>query len=144
MASLPRLVAIYGAAAGTLGADFYDDVRASDGAPGRFRAFPVELPNDDRTDSLARWAVGSLYAAEPDFTTALSKVGGGTQRIIANATRETIATAAIQDPSADGWVRETDGAGCQFCTDRSGISITSEVIFQTHDDCGCVAVPAFS
>ncbi len=41
MASLPRLVAIYGAAAGALGADFYDDVRASDGASGRFRAFPV-------------------------------------------------------------------------------------------------------
>lgn len=142
MDTLPRLVAIYGSAAATLGADWYDEVRDAHGAPGRFLAIPADLPDRGRTDALARWGISPLFSATPSMPTALTKVAGGLQRIIADADRTTITTSSVQDRAASGWTRT--GAGrCNFCSERVGLRITSDVIFESHDDCGCMAVPAF-
>src|SRR5688500_10314860 len=64
--ALPRFVEIYGAAAATLAADWYDDLREAAEVKGRFRAIPAELPDRGRTDALAGWAAGPMFSAEPD------------------------------------------------------------------------------
>lgn len=142
---LPRLVGIYGSAAATLGADWYDDLRDASGARGSFRAIPAELPDRGRTDSLARWAVSPLFSAEPDFTTALSKVVGGTQRIIANADRFTVMSSSVADRGARGWQRAGTG-NCDFCRmliGRGAVYTEATADFDSHDRCGCIGVPAF-
>jgi len=60
------LVAIYGSAAATLGADWYDEMRAAAAVKGRFRAIPAELPDQGRTDALARRGVSPLFSADFD------------------------------------------------------------------------------
>lgn len=144
---LPRLVQVYGTAAATLAADWYDDVRAEDRIPGRFRAAPIALPDDLGTDQLARWGVGPLFASEPDWDAARSLVTGGVQRRIADADRETVTTSSYADPAADGWQRVSSG-GCAFCqmvaSNGTVFTQASDADFASHDNCSCVAVAAFS
>lgn len=143
--TLPRFVNIYGSAAATLGADWYDDLRDDSDARGRFRAIPADLPDAGRTEALARWGVTPLYAAEPDFATTLAKVAGGLQRIIANADRQSVMRSSVADRSARGWARV--GAGeCEFCQmliGRGAVYSEATADFDSHDHCGCFAVPEF-
>lgn len=143
--TLPRMMSIYGSAAATLGADWYDDLRVTKGAGGRFQAIPAELPDTGRTDALARWSVGPLFTAEPDKVTALAKLTGGFQRIIFNADRDTVIGSSIQDSAARGWQRE--GAGecdlCKLLLGRGAVYTEATADFETHDNCKCVGVPAF-
>jgi hypothetical protein len=143
--TLPRFVTIYGSAAATLGADWYDDLRDASDARGRFSAIPADLPDRGRTDALARWGVTPLYAAEPDFATTLTKVTGGIQRIIANADRQSVMASSTADRSARGWARAGSGE-CEFCQmliDRGAVYSEATADFESHDHCGCLAVPAF-
>ena len=142
---LPRLVAIYGSAAATLGADWYDELRDAATVKGRFRAIPADLPGDDRTDALARWAVSPLFKAEPDFDSALTLVSGGLQRIIADADRGSITGSSLADPHAAGWQR-LGGGGCAFCAmlvERGAVYSEATADFASHDHCRCTAVPIF-
>ena len=144
--TLPRLVAIYGTAAATLGADYYDDMRDAAGAAGRFRAIPAALIADaGRFDALARWAVSPLYSATPDAGAALWNVTGGVQRLIADADRETVIGSLRQDPQGRGWSRLTN-PGCDFCDEiagRGAVYSAETADFSSHDHCHCVAVPEY-
>jgi hypothetical protein len=143
---LPRLVALYGSASATLAADFYDDLRDQAEVKGRFRAIPAELPDEDRTDALARWGVSPLFRAEPDFESALTLVSGGLQRIIANADRHTITGSSVADPRARGWRRVGSGSSCDFCQmllGRDAVYSEATADFEAHDHCNCGAEPAF-
>lgn len=143
--TLPRMMSIYGSASATLAADWYDDLRDEAGARGRFTAIPAELPNDGRTDALARWSVGPLFRADPDKATALSKLTGGFERIIFNADRDTVTFSSIQDRGARGWQREGVGE-CEFCQmllDRGAVYTEESSQFESHDRCKCIGVPAF-
>lgn len=145
IAVLPDLVSVYGSGAATLAADWYDERRAAAKARGRFRAITAELPDQSRTDALARWAVTPLFSDKPDFDAALTLASGGFQRIIANAGRDTVTVSSVRDPRARGWQRE--GAGeCEFCQmliDRGAVYTEATADFQSHDHCQCAAVPVF-
>lgn len=150
MDTTPRLVAIYGSAAATLAADWYDEQRERTEARGRFRAIPAAYVADDgRTESLARWAVSPMYRDEPNGAAkvvVLAKAWGGVQRLIADADRETVIGSARRDPSAGGWSRHTNGKTCGFCeriAGRGAIYSADTADFSSHDGCDCVAVPAF-
>lgn len=142
---LPALIETYGAAAATLAADWYDDLRDKTGIGGRFRAIPAAL-DDPGGDILARWAVAPLFAAEPDWHRARVLVEGGLQLRIANASRYTVAGSAYQDPRAVGWQRVGDGSTCGFCSmliGRGAVYTDKTARFGAHDHCGCQAAPAF-
>ena len=142
---LPDLAAVYGSAAGSLSADWYDDTRTEAGATPGFRASVADVVDRERTDILARWAVEPLFDSDPDFTAALARAQGGLQRIITDVGRQTVTSSSIADPEARGWQRSASG-GCGFCqmlASRGAIYSESTVDFGAHDHCRCVAVPAF-
>ena len=144
---LPDLTAMYGSAAASLAADWYDEMRESAGAAGRFRAIPVELPDRGRTDALARWGIAPLFGAEPDFDAAKSLVAGGFQRIVADADRYTVLGSAAADPASNRWQRQTTGVSCAFClmlAGRGAVFRADTADFQAHDHCDCLAIPAFN
>lgn len=143
---LPELVAVYGSAAATLAADWYDETRDEAEIGGRFTAVPATLPDTDRTDALARWAVAPLFTPEPDFSSSLTLAQGGLQRIVANASRYTIAGSAVADPGTDGWQRVGQGLNCTFCSmliGRGSVYSEAGADFAAHDHCNCSAAPAF-
>lgn len=141
---LPKLLDIYGTAASTVAADWYDELRDELEVKRRFAAIPAEL-GDPGGDVLARWGVGPLFSDEPDWASARTLIEGGLQRRIANAARDTIVESSIADPSAQGWQRSASG-GCAFCQmlgSRGVVYSESSADFASHDHCQCVAVPAF-
>lgn len=145
-AALPDLVSVYGQASATVAADFYEELRDAERVAGRFTAQPAPLPDVGRTEALARWAVDPLFAAEPDRTTALTRAGGGLQRIVADASRHTVMGSSISDPRAAGWRRRTSSGACGLCqmlASRGAVYTERSVDFGAHDHCGCIATPAF-
>lgn len=84
--------------------------------------------------------------AQPN--TALSTTLGTASRIVMDGSRTTITDTIAADPVAVGWYRLTDGHPCAFCAMLAsrGITYKSEKTadFQSHNDCGCTAAPAFS
>lgn len=141
---LPQLVLLYGAAAATLGADFYDDVRDTDGVGGGFRAITAEL-DDMGAESLARWGVDPLFQPEPDWGRAQVLIEGGVQERIANADRASITGSALADPQALGWQRAGQGE-CAFCAmliSRGAVYTEAGVTFGAHENCNCTALPAW-
>jgi hypothetical protein len=141
--TLPRLLALYGSAAGTLGADYYDEKRHRLEVRGGFAANPVELPGTDRTEALARWGVEPLYQATPDFATTLVNISGGLQRLILDADRQTIRTSAVSDRRA-GWMRVGEGE-CDWCQQYldGEVHYVEGYDFDAHDRCRCTAEPVF-
>lgn len=145
---LPELTAIYGEAAATLGADWYDEIRETEAPPNarRFTARTVALPPSEQTDVIARWVVGPLFDAEPDWAGAKALADGSLQRLIADMDRGTTIGSSLADPSANGWRRVTDGQACGFCrmlASRGAVYRESTVNFGAHDNCGCSGVPSF-
>ena len=140
---LPRLVTIYGAAASTLAADYFDDLRDASEAKGRFRAIPAE-PDTDGLDRLARFAVGPMFQASPDPAAALSLASGGAQRSIANASRLTVVQSSLEDPRAQGWVRVGFGE-CDWCQQYldGEVHYTEGYDFNAHNNCNCTAETAY-
>lgn len=137
---LPDLVETYSLAAGSIAADYYDDLREAAEAPRRFTAI-VPDPGDTDTTSLVAWALGEANDG-PAFR---SLVEGGFEKRIANSARNVVTTSSVADPSAIGWMRVGAGA-CDFCAmlvSRGAVYTEASADFPAHDRCHCGAAPAF-
>lgn len=143
MRTLPKLVTAYGYGAATLGADYFDNARTEAAIRGSFRAAPVAPAEQGALEVLARVAVGPLFGAKPDAKSALTLALGGVQRHIANADRETVRLASVEDKRA-GWVRVGNG-GCEWCQGflDGEVHYTEGYDFNAHDHCNCSAEPVF-
>lgn len=143
---LPIVGDDYQMAAGSMAADWYDEIRDSAGARKAFTPYLADLVDDSRWESLAKWAVTPLFTEAHDVEAATSLVEGGFQRTVANAHRETITGSSIEDTAAKGWARYGVGANCDFCNQlitRGGVYSSSGVEFEAHDRCNCIAAPVF-
>lgn len=137
---LPALIETYGAAAGTLAADWYDDARDKAAVRGGFRAIPANIP-DVGAQSLVGWAANDAK----DYGTFQTLIAGGMQRRIANFSRQTVAGSSVADPKATGWQRTGTGE-CAFCAlliGRGAVYTEAGADFASHDHCNCSAIPAF-
>lgn len=144
---LPEVGARYGAAAASLAADWFDDLRDEAEASGRFIAEPSEDVDPQRWESLARWGVDPLFAAAPDRVAALTLISGGLQRTVADRHRLTIVDNSIADPAASGWARVGVGDNCGFCRmliGRGAVYTDATVTFRSHDHCNCAASPTWA
>lgn len=138
---LPALIDEYGLMAAAVAADWYDDLRESKGVGGRFAAIPADVA-DTGAHALIGWA---LDTAQSDGSL-LALLEGGMQRRVVNFGRFTIMQTSLADPRADGWQRLGQGDNCTFCDmliSRGAVYTERSVDFGAHDDCNCVAVPAF-
>lgn len=140
---LPGIVSAYHVTAATVTADWYDLMREDAGVRARFTAVTPPPPDPERARVLARWGVGPLFSAAPAPGVVLSKLTGGLQRVITDGARETITVSSTRDPARPGWQRVGTGR-CDYCRARIGLHIRNSTIFESHDACGCVAVPAFN
>lgn len=135
---LPSLIDTYGAAAGTLAADWYDDLRDKAGAGGNFRAIPADI-KDPGAQELVGWATSKAT----DMSTMQTLVLGGMQRRISNFSRTTVSGSSIADPKSVGWKRIGVGA-CEFCRmliERDVTYTEATADFASHDHCNCQAYP---
>lgn len=142
---VPTLVAQYGQTAADVAADWYDEMRAVESVPGRYRAEPQESPYTDAVDPMVRRAAGALFTADPRG--ALVTLTGSASKYVLAAGRQTIVTATDRDPRARGWSRVTRSGACKFCqmlAGRPGAVYTERSAhFAAHGDCNCASVPSW-
>lgn len=141
---LPGLILLYGEAAAVVASEWYDDARLASGVTGVFTASPSSL-RDPGVDGLLGWAAKTANSLE----SMLTLIQGGTQKRVANGARMTIMQNAERDPQAIGTQRYArSSGGCAFCQMLAGrgnvYRSADSATFAAHEDCHCVAVPAFS
>lgn len=127
----PDFMTAYGDTSAVLGADFYDMVRdlpPSAGAVQKVFAQPAKVK---QSEGVVRWAVGSLFATDPDWSAFESLLLGSAQRLIMQPSRQTIDLLAQADArsgkvAAVGWSRHVhperarSGKSCDWCIDLAG------------------------
>lgn len=137
---LPALIEQYGAAAATVAAGWYDDLRDKREVRGRFTAIPANVP-DVGAHALVGWALSEAT----DYPAFQTLILGGSQRRVANFARRTVMGSSIADPRARGWRRV--GAGeCDFCAmllSRGAVYTEATADFEAHDHDQCFAEPEF-
>lgn len=146
---VPYLVDQYGDSAAALAADWYDDVRAREQVPGRFRALAQPSPYLDAVSGTVRRAAEALFTGDPAAT--LGTMLGTTGKYVLAAGRSTITRSADRDPRASGWRRITRPGACGFCrmlAGRGAVYKEATVHFAAHGgahggECNCAAVPDF-
>lgn len=137
---LPALINQYGQAAAAVAAEWYDNLRASQGIPGSFTAMPEDIP-DPGGNELVGWAT----ATAQDTTSMQSLVVGGMTRRILNFSRGTVTSNSVADKHARGWQRVGSGE-CSFCAmliSRGAVYTEATADFAAHDHCECSATPAW-
>lgn len=100
--------------------------------------------------TFAEWASDPLVrmvARDVALPLVVAALGAGTQRVIANAHRDTIVESADKDPKAEGWRRESgDAETCDFCRmliGRGAVYTRKTSRFVAHDHCHCIAAPSW-
>lgn len=141
---IPLLVARFGESAAAVAADWYDEARAAEAVPGRFRATMADSPYMDASEPLVRRAAGALFTDVP--AGALLTLAATVPKYVLAASRATISQSADRDPRSSGWQRVASGGACKFCrglAGRGAIYKEASVHFASHDDCNCAAVPSW-
>lgn len=141
---LPVLVAQYGDAGAAVAADWYDDLRLAERAPGNFRAQMAAPVAPERVEARVRFGAQHLFTDAPGQT--LTFLTSAATKYVLEPSRATVAESTKVDPAAVGWHRETRPGACGFCrmlAGRGGVFRKETARFAAHDDCGCVAVPSW-
>lgn len=131
IAALPEVVGPYLTASGDLAATWYEDLRAQ-AVGGQFYATSAAAVNDAQVEGLVRWGVRPLFGASE--ATALSLIGGGVQRMVAGAGRDTVVDNVMRDRVRVGWARIPRAGCCAFC----GMLASRGATYNTREASGAV------
>jgi hypothetical protein len=141
-----EILQTYGLMAAGAGADWYSEARTEAGVRGGYTprlTVPVIV---GQIAANVGWAVGPLFGeAKPDL--ALARLSGITQRLIANADRQTVLDNVRRDPARVRWYRGASARCCAFCAMLAGRGAVyrSEESggFDAHNNCRCFPAPLF-
>lgn len=143
---LPAIFDLYGPAAASLAADWFEDLRADARAKGRVGAVLAKEPVEAQWKGLIGRSIGGAFGPTPRYDDVLTLLSGGLQRAVANQHRLTVVDSTQADPHAKGWRRIGIGENCKFCNmliDRGAVYHGDTVTFRAHDHCNCVASPTW-
>ena len=144
---IPALVAQYGDIAATVAADWYDELRASEGVSGRFRAPLAELVPTDVVNGRLGYATrpdGPLFADTLDTLAAFTSLI--TNQYALQPGRETVMQAAHADNAA--YARVPERGACKFCLMLAsrGFVYSKDTVGDSkkfHGKCRCNAMPVW-
>ena len=141
---VPLLVSQYGESAASMAADWYDDLRASEGVRGSFRSEAFAPDETAAMTATVRRTADALFTDAPEgmLTAVTAKAG----KYVLNASRMTVARSTHRDPAAAGWQRITRPDACKFCVmlhGRGAVYKRETVFFASHGGCNCAAAPSW-
>ncbi|KKI20555.1 MULTISPECIES: VG15 protein [unclassified Leucobacter] len=127
----PDFMTTFGDTAAVLGADFYDLMRDLPPSSGTARTVLSAPAKTKQSEGTVRWAVGALFAEDPDWGAFETSLLGAAQRLVMLPARSTVDLMARSDArsgkvAAVGWGRRTDpararsGKSCAWCINLAG------------------------
>lgn len=138
-AAVPDVIDLHAQAAAAVTAQWYDelDLRST------FRAEPiVDIPPEQISKTID-WALYAPGGAEP-----LDRVIGSSDRMVLNASRQTVVDNADREGVAYARLAQANACGfCKTLSTRGAVYSTERTALQTkaghsyHDHCACVATP---
>lgn len=142
---MPDLVDTYGASAALIAADYYDEVTSGFGA--NVAAVLDDSIGAGQVAGSTRWALGPLFAEEPDAEAAAALMRQVIDRLVKQSARNTIHNASKRD--GVGYARVPSGSEtCAFClmlASRGPVYGTAKDAGgegnRFHGDCDCVPTP---
>ena len=141
------VVSQYGSVAASLAAEWYEDIRATEGVRGNFRALPQASPyGDDSVEGMVRRAVSPMFTDSPDVAAVMLTVSQNAGKYVLGASRETIRRNSFIDPGGTGFQRIARPGSCDFCimlAGRGAVYKKETAFFASHGDCNCAAVPSW-
>lgn len=171
LAYVPALVERYGLQAAQIAADWYEELRAAERAPGAFRAQLADTISPEYVQKSVRFGAQHLWTPTPaEFVAFMSSAASGW---VTTAFADTIELNVEQDSATARWVRKPQPGACNFClilasraslnawqtgrymSERSASQVVgrgkaakgrgSQALGNPyHDDCRCVAVPIWA
>lgn len=130
---LGDIVSAWGEVAGTLAADFYDDLREQAEIPGGFTAYVPDPFNPGRVSGIVDWAATPPVGQELDVDAMLAKLEGPAQRLLRQAQRDALEESARRDPARPRVARVPMGAEtCAFCL----VMASRGYVYRTVDSAG--------
>lgn len=158
----PDFMTVYGDTAAVLGADLYESLRGEVITASTVQSVFAQPAKVKQSEGVVRWAIGSLFLPEPDWSLFAANLLGAAQRLVMQPSRETIDVLARSDAAAGrvaavGWTRHThperaqSRKSCDFCLMLEGrgpvygSAETAGAAGATHyhDNCHCIPTPTF-
>jgi len=144
---VPALVSEYGDVAASVAADWYDELRASEGVPGSFRAPLAPLVPAEQVNArlgFATRASGPLWLG--DSATLAGFIGMMANEYALQPGRDTVMAAAHKDKAA--YARIPEPGACKFClmlASRGFVysKATAGGTKKFHGKCRCNAMPVW-
>jgi hypothetical protein len=144
---VPALVAEYGDVAASVAADWYDELRAVEGVPGRFRAPMAPLVPDEQVNDRLGYATrasGPLWLG--DSATLTGFLGLMVNEYALQPGRDTVMQSAFKDNAA--YARIPEPGACKFCLMLAsrGFVYSKATVGETakfHGKCRCNAMPVW-
>lgn len=141
------VVSQYGDVAASMAAEWYEDIRVSEGVRGSFRALPQSSPYDaDAVEGMVRRAVAPMFDEVPDVSAVMRTVAQNAGKYVLGASRETVRKNSFIDPRGTGFQRIARPGSCDFClmlVGRGAVYKRETAFFASHGDCNCAAVPSW-
>src|ERR1044072_7320360 len=157
--AVQQVVEQYARTSAGLAADWYDVQREAAGAQSPFTVPLQDEVPPEKTQAGLRWATKDLWPREEERATeaqlqpldvrleqAEKKAEAVTQKLVADAGRDTVREAVRRDRHATGWARTAALGACAFCkmlATRGAVYEKDTADFRAHDGCHCGAVPIF-
>lgn len=147
--TVPGLTTMHGEFSAAIAADWYDELRAIERIPGRFRAQLANPVPTEVVEQRVRYGARHLWTENPEQTRVF--LDNATSEYALQPGRDTIQQSSIADPNSPGWHRETRpsdsyASGCGFCrmlAGRGGVFKRGTAKFSAHGGCHCVAMPSW-
>lgn len=146
----PELLAPFTSAATQVAAAWYTSLRSNAGVVGVFKPVLAPTPPAEQLDAGVRYSLSPLFRPQEFIgSDILSLLAGFTQRMIADAGRNTISGSSVADRVRVGWARIPRLGCCAFCgllASRGAVYKSAETAGrgnEYHNHCRCVVVPKF-
>ena len=152
--AFPQIAQDYGRMAALTASEFYADMRKEAGVPGLYKPYSAAPGETAALQASARWGIGPLFQATPDYASTLVLLGGALQRNVFNTSRKTIELNSRKDPAKPRFARVPQGpTTCKWClmlasrgavyTDKKSAGDMGHQHNDYHDHCNCEALPVF-
>lgn len=163
-AATPLIVSEYANGTAALALDWYEELREVAQVFSVFRPQPLVLVTDEDVSAAVAVSTDSLYeierGVERDLEEALQEsltlIEAETQRLVADAFRDTVTENVKADPDAAGWKRHARPEACKLCkmlAARGAVYTRETARFAAHSattagkrtggNCLCIAGPEF-
>jgi hypothetical protein len=140
---LPDIAETYGAAAGDLSVNYYEEVRAESSATRPYNPTVANIGINERIQSAIGYSMAQTTKGT-EWAIVTSVLAGNVQNTVSQVDRSTLAFNIVTDPDGTRYQRVPSASACAFCRTMASVARpTEESYTHFHSFCRCSSIPVF-